>query len=217
MGVTVSSSHAVSATPSSSGGELLTLCPAPAWGASHGRQFSIKFPSVSPSHGLQLFTNCPSVGPFHRVQFFRNRLLQCGSPTGSQALPANLFQHGLPTGSQLPSGIHLLRHGVPSTGYRWISAPLWTSRDFRGQPASPWSSSQVARDGFLIQQFGHLLPPLLHWPWCLQSGFSHIVSLHSLHCRFSCRVFFFPFLTMLSQRHYHHCWLAWPWPAARPS
>jgi len=34
---------------------------------------------------------CPS----HRVQSFRNRLLQCGSPTGSQALPANLLRRGL--------------------------------------------------------------------------------------------------------------------------
>jgi len=50
---------------------------------------------MSPSHGLQLFMNCPSVGPFHRVQSFRNTLLQRGSPTGSQALPANLLQQGL--------------------------------------------------------------------------------------------------------------------------
>jgi len=47
---------------------------------------------MSPSHGLQLFMNCPSVGPCHGVQSFRNRLLYCGSPTGSQALPANLLR-----------------------------------------------------------------------------------------------------------------------------
>jgi len=64
-------------------------------GSSHGRQFSTNFSNVSPSHGLQLFTNCPRVGPSHGVQSFRNRLLQCGSPTGSQALPANLLWHGL--------------------------------------------------------------------------------------------------------------------------
>jgi len=85
---------------------------------------------LSPFHGLQLFTNCPRVGPFHGVQSFRNRLLQCGFPTGSQALPANLLQRGifslqgftgpgrnllqcgLPTRSQPPSGIHLPQCGV---------------------------------------------------------------------------------------------------------
>jgi len=51
--------------------------------------------NVSPSHRLQFFMNCPSMGPFHRVQSFRNRLLQCGSPMGSQALPANLLRHRL--------------------------------------------------------------------------------------------------------------------------
>jgi len=44
----------------------------------------------------------------------------------------SLLQHGLPTGSQLPSGFHLLQHRVPSVGYRCISAPPWTSTDCRG-------------------------------------------------------------------------------------
>jgi len=44
----------------------------------------------------------------------------------------NLLQHGLPMGSQPPSGIHLLQHGVPSMGYSWISAPPWTSMGCRG-------------------------------------------------------------------------------------
>jgi len=77
-----------------------------------------------------LFTNCSSVGPSHGVQSFRNGVHQRGSPTGSQALPANLLQHGLlsfhgatgpaksllqrglPMGLNPPSGIHLLRCGV---------------------------------------------------------------------------------------------------------
>jgi len=72
-----------------------------------------------------------SPGPSHEVQSFRNRLLQHGSPMGSQVLPANLLQHGLhslhgatdpvrsllqhglPKGSQPPLGhIHLLWNGV---------------------------------------------------------------------------------------------------------
>jgi len=76
----------------------------------------------------------------------RNREGVSQFPTGSQVLPENLFQcgllspwalapvrsqlqHGLPTGSQPPSGIHLLQHGVPSTGCKWMSAPSWTSMD----------------------------------------------------------------------------------------
>jgi len=72
MGVVVSSSHIVSATPSSS-----HSAHAPPWGPSHGRQYS---------------TNYSSVGPFHGVQTFRDRLLQPVSPVRSQALPANLRQ-----------------------------------------------------------------------------------------------------------------------------
>ena len=55
----------------------------------------MNFSSVGPSHRLQCFTNCSSVGPSHRLQSFWHRLLQLGSPTGSQVLPENLFQRGL--------------------------------------------------------------------------------------------------------------------------
>jgi len=51
---------------------------------------------------------------------------------GSTGSGRSLLQCGLPTGSQLSSGIHLLQPGVPSMGYRWISAPPWTSMDCRG-------------------------------------------------------------------------------------
>jgi len=90
MGVVASSLHFVSAAPSSS-----HSASAPVWGPSHGRQFSTNFSNMSPSHGLQFFINSSSVGPSHRVQSFKNRLLQCGSPFGSQVLPANLLQRGL--------------------------------------------------------------------------------------------------------------------------
>jgi len=87
--------------------------PAPASGPSHGRQFSINCPNVGPPHELQLFSNYPSVGPFHGVQSFRNRLLQRGSPMGSQ----------------LPSGIHLLWRGVPSNG---LQVDICSTMDFHG-------------------------------------------------------------------------------------
>ena len=69
--------------------------PAPAWGPSHGSQSSTNFSSMGPSHGLQFFMNCSSMGPFHGLQSFRHRLLQHGSPAGSQVLPENLLHHRL--------------------------------------------------------------------------------------------------------------------------
>ena len=57
----------------------------------------------------------------------------------------SLLQHGLPMGSQPPSGIHLLQPGPP-----------WAAGE---QPASPWSSSQAAREDSLLRLLKHLLPP----------------------------------------------------------
>jgi len=78
-------------------------------------------------------TGCSSVGPpwghkpcqqtFSCVVFSLHR---SAGPGGG------LLQSRLPMGSQLPSGIHLLWCGVPSTGYRWISAAPWTSMGCRG-------------------------------------------------------------------------------------
>ena len=100
-------------------------------------------------------------------------------------------------------------------GCRWISAPPWTSMGCRGQPASPWSSPRAAGES-LLWHLEHLLPLLLHWPWCLQSCFSHIISLLS-PAEVAVVQGFFPFLNMLSQRRYHRRWWAQPWPAVGSS
>jgi len=81
---------------------------------------------------------------FHRVQFLRNRLLQCGSLVGSQALqqtyssvgssfhgapgPArSLRQCRLSMGPQPPSGTHLLQRGdLPGLLHR---GPWWAAGD----------------------------------------------------------------------------------------
>ena len=97
---------------------------------------------------------------------------------------------------------------------RWVSAPPWISMGCGGQPASPWSSPRAAGKS-LLWCLEHLLPLLLHWPWCLQSCFSHIFSLISPAG--NCPDFFSPFLTMLSQRCCHHCWWARPCPVTGPS
>jgi len=122
----------------------------------------------------------------------------------------SLLQCGLPMGSQPPSGIHLLWRGVPSTGYRWISAPPWTSMDCRGTacltmvfimsckgrlsalasrvpPPPPSSLTLVPAELFL----SHQLTPLSQLP-------SH----HS---------FFFIFLNVLSQWCCHHCCTTYQW------
>jgi len=105
-------------------------------------------------------TGCSSVGPPWGHKLCQQTCSGVGSSLHGFAGPArSLPQRGLPTGSQLPLGIHLLRHGVPSTGYRWISAPLQTSKDCRETTASPQSSSQVAREGSLLRHLKHLLPP----------------------------------------------------------
>jgi len=108
-----------------------------------------------------------------------------------------LLQGGLPTGSQPPSGIHLLRRGVPSTGYRWIPAPPWTSMGcrrityltmifitsckgrltaptFRAPPPPPPSSlTLVSAELFL----SHRLTPLSTLPFHHRGFFSSLSSL----------------------------------------
>jgi len=132
----ISSSHVVSAAPSSS-----LSSPAPAWG---------------PPHGRQLFTNCPSVGPSHGVQSFRNRLLQCGSPRGHKPCskpalawaPLSMGPRVLPeacSGAGSPGAHSLLRTSPCSSvgslpraagGDLLHRGPPWATG---AQPASPCS------------------------------------------------------------------------------
>jgi len=78
-------------------------------------------------------TGCSSVGPPQGHKPCQQTCSGVGSSLHGATGPGrSLLQHGLPTRSQPPSDIHLLQLGVPSMGYRWISAPLWTSTDCRG-------------------------------------------------------------------------------------
>ncbi|KAK4806765.1 hypothetical protein QYF61_005561 [Mycteria americana] len=85
---------------------------AKAWGPTHGTQSFTNFSNVGPSHRLQFFKNCSSMGPFHGVQSYKNRLLQCGSPMGSQVLSGACSCVGSPRAAASFRHIHLLQHGV---------------------------------------------------------------------------------------------------------
>jgi len=110
----------------------------------------------------------------------------------------SLLQRGLPTGSQPSSGIHLLWCGVTSTGYRRISAPPWTSMDCF---TVVFITSCKGRLSALVSQAPP--PP----SFFIDLGVCRVVSLtsspSSLYPAISLPSLFFPFLTVLSQRHYH--------------
>jgi len=152
-GAAVSSSHFVSAAPSSS-----HSVPAPAWVPPTGR---------SPSG-----TGCSRVGP-HRVTSPASKPALAWAPlsTGPQVLAGACSSTGLPTGSQLPSGIPLLWCWVLH-GLQVGICSSWSAPWLQGQPApqlqwnlysSPWITS---------------CPPSA-LTWGLQSCYSHIVSLFS--------------------------------------
>jgi len=168
-----------------------------------------------------LFINCPSVGLSHGVQSFRNRLLQRGSPMGSQALPANLLLCGLLS----PWVRRSWQESAPVRGTPWVHSFLQAST------CSGMGSLPQATGGYLL----YCGPPWLQGTACLTMVFSvgcraisapapgalppppsavtlvsaEMFRSHSLtllpSLLFHHRVFFFLFLNMLSQRCYHRC------------
>ena len=198
MGVAISSSHIVCAAPSSSGGGLLTLfycCNVgtlPQETVLHELLQRESFPQAAVLHKLLWH------GSLHGVQSFRNRLLQnrlvhcdpwdhnscqqtcsgTGSPLsmGPQVLPGVCYSMGFPLGHSL-LWVHPLAlvwgHPGAAGGYLFHHGPPWTAGQ---QPASPRSSPWAAGES-LLRQVQRLPILLLHWPWCLQNFFTHIVSL----------------------------------------
>jgi len=136
MGLEATSSHGVSAAPSSSGGRLLTLFP-----CSNVRSLSWEtvlhkllqresFPWAAALHELPQLVSFPWGAVLqekaalawvpHRVTSPASKPAPAWFPLsmGPQVLAGACSSTGFPRGSQLPSGIHLLQRGVPSTGYR---------------------------------------------------------------------------------------------------
>jgi len=134
--------------------------PAPGWGVSHRTLSFVNCSSVGPSHRLQFFTNFPSMGPFHGVQSFRNRLLQCGSPMGSQVLPASPLQGAL----LCPRVYRSYQGPAPSQTFHGFTA------SFGHPPVSAWGPPR-ASDGYLL----HCGPP-----WAAGDSLSHHGLLHRL-------------------------------------
>ena len=198
MGVVVSSLHVVSAfllrgrTPH-------TLPLLQHEGSSHRRQFSTNFSNMSPSHGLQLFTNCP----FHEEQSFRNRLLQHGSPAGSQALPANLLWRGLLSPQvhrswqePAPAWGSSQGHGFlqASTYCRWISAPPWPSMGCRGTTCLTMVFITSYKGRLSILTFQAPPPPSFFTDLDVCRVVSLTLSHSSLYPAVSPAEFFLPFL-----------------------
>jgi len=140
-------------------------------------------PSRGPTHWLQLSTNCSSMGPFQGVQSFRNKLLQCGSPTGSQAQPANLLQCGLSMGHSLLQASPCSGVGS-SPGCRWGSAPPWSSTAAADSlPHHGLLHGCTAKS--LLHCLEHLLPSS-----CTDCGLCRAVSLTYSHSSIPVKLFF---------------------------
>jgi len=181
MGIGVSSSHVVSATPSSSRGGLLTLflCSSVRSLLQETARRELlqceSFPQATALHDLVQHGSLPQ-GAVLREQT-ATAWVPCGvtSPARKPA-PAwastslvhrvhrswqeNLIQNGLATGSQ-PLGASTcstLESSMAAGGCLFHHEPPWAAG---GQAASPWSSQWAAGES-LLWHLEHLLPLLLH-------------------------------------------------------
>jgi len=136
---------------------------------------------------------------------------------GPQVLPGACSSAGSPWGHNLLQASTCSSMGsIPQAagGDLLHCEPPWAAG---AQTASPWSAAQAAREDSLLQHLKHLLPPPSSLTLvCAELFLSHhLTPLSSLP--FHRSSFLFAFLNTLSQRHYHHCRLVWPWPAVGPS
>jgi len=202
MGVTVSSSHVVSAALSSSGGGLLTLCPCSSVGSFTQETVLHELLQCESFPQAAALMNCPSVGPFpqgavlqeqaapawvpHRVTSAASKLAPAWAPlsTGPQVLAGACSSVGSPWGHSLLQASTCFGMGsLPRAagGSLLHRGPPWAAG---GQPASPWSSSRAAREDSLLRHLERLLPP----PSSLTLVSAELFSLTSSHSSLSAAV-----------------------------
>ena len=155
MGVTVSSSHVVSAALSSSGGGLLTLCP-----CSSVRSLSCE----TVLHKLLQHDSFPRAAALPKLP--QHGSFPQGAVLQEQAAPAWAFMgvtspasKPAPAQASLSSRVHRscqepaparAPHGV-TTSFGHTSAPMWgLPWSAGGGPASPWSSARAAGEKSLL-------------------------------------------------------------------
>jgi len=176
MGVTVSSSHVVSAAPSSSGGGLLTHYPGSSVRSLSQETVLHKLLQCESFPQDAAFHELPQCGSFLQGAVLQEQAAPAWVPTGSQALPANLLQRellypwvhrswkepaparGSPWGRSFLQAFTCSGMGsLPwaTGGYLLHHGPPWTAG---GQRASPWSLAQAAREESLLLHLEHLLP-----------------------------------------------------------
>jgi len=219
MSVTVSSSHVVSAALCPSWRRLLILLPCSSMRSLSQETVLHKlfqresFLQAAALHQLPQGGSLPLAAVLqeqaapvwvpHRLTSSASKPAPAWAPLsmGPQVLAGACSSTGLPTGSQLPSGIHLLQCGVPSMGYRWISALPWTSTDCRGTTCLTMIFIMSCKGRLSALTFWATPAPppssLTLVPAELFLSQSH----SSLHTAVLLQSFFFPFFNMLSQRH----------------
>jgi len=202
VGVAISSSHIVSAAPSSSGGGLLTLFP----GSSLGSH-----PWDTVLHELLQPESFPWAAVLHK-------LLQCGSlpwdavlqeqtapawaplSTGAQVLPQACSSVGFPQVHSILQASTCSSMGS-SPGCRWVSAPLWTSTGSSRTACLAMVFSTGCRGISAPAPGAPPPPPSAQTLMSAELFLSHRLTLSGCSCCYP-GVFSSPFLTMLSQRHY---------------
>ena len=110
---------------------------------------------------------------------------------GPQVLPRPWCSTGCPQGHNVLWTSTCLSVGS-YMGCRQRSAPPWISAGWRGTAYLTVVFITTCKLKLSAPALGAPPSLLTHWPWCLQSGFSHIFSL------FSPDAIFFSFSTMLS-------------------
>ena len=122
--------------------------------------------------------------------------------TGPQVLPGACSSVGFPMESWPSLGVSTCSGVGSSRGYRWASFPPWTSLGCRGTACLTMVFTTGCR-GISAPAPGASPPP----PSSLTLGSAGLFLSHVLTplsgCSFCVTATFFPFLNVLSQRHYH--------------